>query len=80
MSKNCRNVEDMLNRYLDDELSASRRRDLDRELKEDPALRDVLNGYRRILKSLRAFRRVKFPPERLRQARAIIMQRVAALS
>ena len=80
MSKNCRDDEDMLNRYLDDELSEPGRKALDRRLRDEPALREMMNGYRRILSSLKAFRRVKFPPERLRQTRALIMRRVAALS
>lgn len=80
MSQNCRVVEDMLNRYLDDELSVSKRREFDRELRDDPELREKLNGYKSILKSLRAFKRLRFPPDRLRQTRAIIMQRVVTLS
>lgn len=80
MSKHCRITEETFNRYLDGELSESKRADFDQRLKEDPALRDKLNGYKKILKSLQAFRKVKFPPARVRQTRAAIMQRVAALS
>ena len=79
MSQNCRVTDDMLNRYLDNELSVSKRKELDRELRNDPELREKLNGYKSILKSLRAFKRLKFPPDRLRQTRALIMQRVATL-
>jgi anti-sigma factor RsiW len=80
MSEICRVDEEMINRYLDDELSVSKRKDFERRLKSDPALRESLNGYRRILKSLRAFRRVKFPPGRVRETRTLILQRVSALS
>ena len=80
MSQNCRVVEDMLNRYLDNELSVSKRKEFDRKLRDDPELREKLNGYRSILKSLRAFKRLRFPPERLRQTRAIMFQRGATLS
>ncbi len=80
MSEICRVDEEMINRYLDNELSVSKRTDFERRLRSDPALRELLNGYRRILKSLRAFRRVKFPPGRVRQARTLILQRVSALS
>jgi anti-sigma factor RsiW len=79
MSQNCRAVEDMLNRYLDDELSESKRKAFDQRLKDDPDLREKLNGYRRMLKSLRAFRRVRFPAKRVRRTRAMILQRVTAL-
>lgn len=80
MSEICRVDEEMINRYLDDELSVSKRKDFERRLRSDPALRELLNGYRRILKSLRAFRRVKFPPGRVRETRTLILQRVSALS
>ena len=80
MSEICRVDEEMINRYLDDELSVSKRTDFERRLRSDPALRELLNGYRRILKSLRAFRRVKFPPGRVRETRMLILQRVSALS
>lgn len=80
MSEICRVDEEMINRYLDDELSVSKRKDFERRLKSDPALRELLNGYRRILKSLRAFRRVKFPPGLVRETRTLILQRVSALS
>ena len=80
MSEICRVDEKMINRYLDDELSVSKRTDFERRLRSDPALRELLNGYRRILKSLRAFRRVKFPPGRVRETRTLILQRVSALS
>jgi anti-sigma factor RsiW len=80
MSEICRVDEKMINRYLDDELSVSKRKDFERRLRSDPALRELLNGYRRILKSLRAFRRVKFPPGRVRETRTLILQRVSALS
>ena len=80
MSEICRVDEEMINRYLDDELSVSKRKDFERRLKSDPALRESLNGYRGILKSLRAFRRVKFPPGRVRETRTLILQRVSALS
>ena len=80
MSEICRVDEEMINRYLDDEFSVSKRKDFERRLRSDPALRELLNGYRRILKSLRAFRRVKFPPGRVRETRTLILQRVTALS
>jgi len=80
MSENCRVDEEMINRYLDDELTAPKRKDFEQKLRNDPALRELLNGYRRILSSLRVFRRVKFPPERIRQTRAMVLQRVSALS
>ena len=80
MSEICRVDEEMINRYLDNELSVSKRTDFERRLRSDPALRELLNGYRRILKSLRAFRRVKFPPGRVRETRTLILQRVSALS
>lgn len=80
MSEICRVDEEMINRYLDDELSVSKRKDFERRLRSDPALRELLNGYRRILKSLRVFRRVKFPPGRVRETRTLILQRVSALS
>ena len=80
MSEICRVDEEMINRYLDSELSVSKRKDFERRLRSDPALRELLNGYRRILKSLRAFRRVKFPPGRVRETRTLILQRVSALS
>ncbi len=79
MSEICRVDEEMINRYLDDELSVSKRKVFERRLRKDPALRELLNGYRRILKSLRAFRRVKFPPGRVRETRSLILQRVSAL-
>ncbi len=79
MSEICRVDEEMINRYLDDELSVSKRKGFERRLRSDPALRELLNGYRRILKSLRAFRRVKFPPGRVRETRTLILQRVSAL-
>jgi len=80
MSKNCRTFEELLNRCIDGELSKSDKIDFDKMIRGDAELRNMLKSYRKILKSLKAFGKVEFPPQRLRQARTAVLQRVAALS
>jgi anti-sigma factor RsiW len=80
MPNNCRNDEEMINLFIDGELSPSRLRDFEKMLKSDPELKEKVSRYKRIKESLKAFRRVKFPSARVRQARAIVLERVAALS
>jgi anti-sigma factor RsiW len=80
MPKNCRNEEEMISRFIDGELSPNRREDFEKLLKSDPDLKEKVGRYKRIKESLKAFRKVKFPPARVRQARTIVLERVAALS
>ena len=80
MPNNCRNCEEMINLFIDGELSSTRRKDFEQMLKAEPELREKLSRYRKIKEGLKAFRKVKFPTARVRQARAIVLERVAALS
>ena len=80
MPNNCRNDEEMINLFIDGELSPSRTKDFERLLRSDPELKEIVGRYRRIKESLKAFRKIKFPSARVRRARAIVLERVAALS
>ena len=78
MPKDCRNVDEMINKYLDGELSEPHRMRFEEMLRSDPSLKTRLDCRKRILRCLRAFRKIKFPASGLRQARAAIMRRVSA--
>ncbi len=79
MPKNCRNVDEMMNKYLDGELSRTERTQFEKMLRNDPSLKEKVDCYRNMLRCLKAFRKVRFPASGLRQARAAIMRRISAL-
>jgi len=76
--KNCRSEEEVVNRFLDDELSEEEIADLGEELKSNGRLRGLIVDYVRLLGDLRAFRNVRYSPVKLRDARRQLSQRVAA--
>ncbi len=79
MPKNCRSNE-MINRFIDGELSKKETARFEMELSEDENLKSMVSFYRALIKDLKAFQRVKFSSRKLNSTRATLLQRVETLS
>jgi len=77
MPVQCPTPEEMIHQFIDGELSKTCRKVFATMLKDDPEIKEELAAYTRLVAALKAFRRVKYPPDKLRQARTAIMERIS---
>ncbi len=80
MSTCCRNYDEMIHLFVDGELSGRQREAFLESLRRDERLQDEVARYRRIIRTLKVFAKLKFPSDRLRKARAALVRRVSGLS